>query len=106
MKVSVQRRVDIITNDLFTRSLLALFAHNVSRISPPNKSYIGRQPGCVSPFERIFCTASPLDSRNVCRLSGAPAPRPRQEAYQKLITGESAVGHVVEGVNRPGNPGE
>ena len=30
-------------------------------------------------------------------LPGALAPNPRQEAYQKLVAGESAVEHVVQG---------
>ena len=39
----------------------------------------------------------PLSPRFQEHLSGALALNPRQEAYQKLVASESAVGHVVQG---------
>ena len=54
------------------------FAHNVSRSSSPNRSYVGRRPEWASPSWRISRTRSPRDSRNTC--PGSLAADSQQEA--------------------------
>ena len=71
-----------------------LFAHNVSRSSSPNSSYVGRRPECASPSRRILRTPSAAGFEE--HLPGALAPNSGQEAQQELVARERAVGHLVE----------